>query len=77
MRMRLGLPVVFPARRRTPWRLGQLAAQLRDLAAQPIDHLGLADLRAILGRGKVGTFGFEATEDTRMAGDRAVALVGG
>lgn len=72
--MRLELLVVFPARCWTPRCLGQLAAQLRDLAAQAIDHFRLANLRAILWRGEVGTFSLEAAEDTSMAGDRAVAL---
>jgi hypothetical protein len=47
---------------------------LGDFAAQAVDDLGLADVRAIFGGGEVGAFRFNAAMDTGLAGDVSVAL---
>lgn len=62
-----------PRRRAT---LVQLAAQLGDFAAQPVDDLGLADVGSVFGGGEVGAFGLDTAVDAGLAGDISVALEG-
>lgn len=52
----------------------QTPSQLRDLPAQPINDLGLANVRTIFSCREIRTFGLQAANNASVAGDRAIAL---